>query len=249
MRNLSAREKLILVGLYLSKFDVNGLTALGFNGFAEAFNTIALSLKASPASLKNYRDEFDPYYPNPRKGWHKRPIRQYCKDLMNEFGEMGLVEFASIIKSKISVRGDIDLIEEQMDSLESSSFAKRMVTGQAAEKYFETICHSVPPFENCKRVNTTFLGCGFDYKMVPSAGDYYVVEVKGMSAPTGPIQMTNKEYKAAEYFSDRFFLFVVRNFADKPVYSVFNNPLASPLKFERRESCSVQVSWSTLIGV
>ena len=74
---LPAREKLILTGLYLSKYDSVGMRKLGFESFVEAFNVIGYALGEKPASIKNYRDEFDPLFPNKRKGWHKRPTRQY----------------------------------------------------------------------------------------------------------------------------------------------------------------------------
>jgi hypothetical protein len=67
MNAFSTREKLILAGLFLSKFDAEGLNSLGFSSFSEAFNVLALCQNSSPASLKNYRDEFDPYFSNPRK--------------------------------------------------------------------------------------------------------------------------------------------------------------------------------------
>ena len=93
MRSLTQRESLILAGLYLSKFDAEGVTRLGFASFTEAFNAIGLSLKSRPASLKNYRDEFDPFFPNARLGWHKRPLRKYCEAVYEEFGKLDLEEF------------------------------------------------------------------------------------------------------------------------------------------------------------
>ena len=73
----STRDKSILIGLYLSKFDKDGLKSLGFSGFMEAFNTLGLAVGAKPLSLRNYRDEFDPYFSNPRIGWSKRVLRDY----------------------------------------------------------------------------------------------------------------------------------------------------------------------------
>ncbi len=248
MKPLSTRDKMILSGLFLSKFDEAGLKVLGFSGFSEAFNTIALSLKASPASLKNYRDEFDPYFPNLRKGWHKRPIRDYCKTLMERYSVLEIEEFSNLIKSEISVAGDLEIIEEKVDAQESNTFAKRLITGQAAEKYFETVYTNVPPFQDCELVNTTALGCGFDFRMQTKTDSFLAVEVKGMTAPTGPVQLTSKEYRVAELFGDRFFLFIVRNFAEKPFHTMFRNPVKSELFFERRETVTVQVSWSTSIG-
>ncbi len=248
MKSLSARDKLILSGLFLSKFDEEGLRALGFGGFSEAFNVIALSLKASPASLKNYRDEFDPYFPNPRKGWHNRPIREYCKSLMERYGGMNIGDFANLIKSEISDAGDLVIIEDKIDAQESKTFAKRLITGQAAEKYFEANYKTIPQFQDCQLVNATALGCGFDYRMLTTTDSFLAVEVKGMTAPAGAVQLTSKEYKVAELFRDRFFLFVVRNFAEKPFHTIFQDPVKSGLVFERRETVAVQVSWAATIG-
>lgn len=247
MRRLTIRDKLIVSGLFLSKFDVDGLHALGFDGFHEAFNTIALSLNASPASLKNYRDEFDPYFPNSRQGWHKRAIRKYCKDFMAEYGNLDIDAFATLLKTEISVVGDIDIIEEKIDPSEDNTFAKRLVTGQAAEKYFEANYSNLPEFQEFNLVNTTGLGCGFDYKMLKNESPFLAVEVKGMASPTGAIMLTSKEYKTAQFLKDRFYLFVVRNFVEKPFHTIFQNPLETKLVFDRREATTVQVSWCTNI--
>ena len=82
--SFSAREKAIISGLYLSKFDKEGLHHLGFDSFTEAFNVIGLALNVKPASIKNYRDEFDPKFPNERRGWHKRAMRPYVKDVYDK---------------------------------------------------------------------------------------------------------------------------------------------------------------------
>lgn len=248
MHSFSTRDKLILTGLFLSKFDVHGLKVLGFAGFSEAYNAIALSLKASPASLKNYRDEFDPFFPNKRKGWHKRPIRQYCKDLMEEYGSLSLDNFATLLKTVVSVSGEIDIVEEKVEDSELNTFAKRMITGQAAENYFEKVYHTVPLFQHYSIANTTRFGCGFDYKMTKEASPFLAVEVKGMAATTGVIQLTNKEYKIAQLLGNRFYLFVVRNFSEKPFHTVFQNPLTSNLSFKRRETAAIQICWFTDIG-
>lgn len=83
---MATRQKLILTGLYLSKYDQLGLRNLGFDNFVEAFNVIGYALGSRPASIKNYRDEFDPLFPNRRMGWHKRPTRDYCREVFEEVG-------------------------------------------------------------------------------------------------------------------------------------------------------------------
>lgn len=247
MNKFSVRTKLILSGLFLSRFDKEGLSILGFSNFAEAFNVIALSLNAKPASLKNYRDEFDPYFSNPRKGWHKRPIRPYCKAVMDRYGRLGIEDFSNLIKSEISVAGDLALIDEQIHLDDFGTFAKRLVTGQAAERYFEMVYKAIPCFSDCELTNTTIFGCGFDYRMQTKTDSYLAVEVKGISASSGTVQLTAKEYRIAKLLGDRYFLFVVQNFIEKPFHTIYPDPINSDLIFERRETTDVQISWSTSI--
>src|ERR1700730_10197067 len=98
-QRITRREQLILAGLYLSKYDSLGLKKLGFESFVEAFNVIGYALGSKPASIKNYRDEFDPLFPNRRKGWHKRQIRQYCLRIFEEYKSLDLESFTGLIKS------------------------------------------------------------------------------------------------------------------------------------------------------
>ncbi len=57
--------------------------------------------------------------------------------------------------------------------------------------------------------------------------------------------MTRKEYETAAILKDRFYLFVVRNFRDKPTHDIFRDPLSSRLQFRRVEQVIVQTSWLT----
>ena len=106
----SKRDKAILIGLYLSKFDEDGLGALGFQGFTQAYNTLGYSIGFKPTSIKNYRDEFDPYFPNKRKGWHKRVIRDYCKIFLDEFSPLKINAFTDLVKSFVIDDYDIEKI-------------------------------------------------------------------------------------------------------------------------------------------
>src|SRR6202171_5898200 len=98
-QRIATREKLILVGLYLSKYDSLVLKRLGFDSFIEAFNVIGYALGSKPASIKNYRDEFDPLFPNRRQGWHKRQIREYCLRIFDEYKILDFDSFTGLIES------------------------------------------------------------------------------------------------------------------------------------------------------
>jgi hypothetical protein len=153
---ISKREKLILVGLFLSKYDAAGLKKLGFQSFIEAFNVVGYALGSKPASVKNYRDEFDPLFSNRRKGWHKRPRRDYCLSVFEEYKRLDLATFAGLIKSFVGYDENALIEPRAKDEKEGSEsfFAKRLITGLAAEQYFESLQPTLPEF---KGYEPTFL--------------------------------------------------------------------------------------------
>ena len=249
-QRIASREKLILAGLFLSKYDVAGLKTLGLESFVEAFNVIGYALGAKPASIKNYRDEFDPLFPNARKGWHKRPTRAYCLKVFKEYKQLDLQTFADLIKSFVGY--DENAWSQVPDSDEKadgeSHFAKRLITGLAAEHYFESVQPSLSEFQGCSIENTTRLGCGFDFRLTKGRSqDFLVVEVKGLKDRTGSLSLTPKEHEIAAALTDRFFLFVVKNFCDVPFHEMYRDPLSSSLRFKKSERVTVQVSWQSTV--
>jgi Protein NO VEIN, C-terminal len=248
MKQLSLREKSIVAGLYLSKFDSEGLKRLGFSSFIEAFNVIGSALGVRPASVKNYRDEFDPLFPNARMGWHKRPIRDYCKAIYKAFGGMDLEHFADLLKRIIYKEHDLDVLMEEVDRREGEdrSFAKRLITGQAAEQYFIAKYKEISLFRDFELEDTTRLGCGFDFKLV-SPNVFYGVEVKGLTEASGSVALTSKEHSVASVMEKRFFLYVVKNFRESPFHELYQDPLNGKLVFNRVEQKAVQVSWTARV--
>ena len=248
MQKPTLRDKSILVGLYLAKFDDIGLQSLGFASFTEAFNVIGFALGVAPRSIKNYRDEFDPLFPNKRRGWHKRQTREYCKNIYDAFQTLDLVEFTSMIKNLVYKNYDLDLLTEEVEKVGSendSTFAKRLITGQAAEQYFRDCFDEIDLFLGRKLYDTTKFGCGFDFKLVREQdNEYFGVEVKGLTEKSGRISLTNKEFEVARILEDRYFLFVVKNFRENPFHQVHRNPVKA-LDFSKTEQRITQVFWST----
>jgi hypothetical protein len=245
-QRIAIREKLILVGLYLSKYDSLGLRKLGFGSFVEAFNVIGYALGSKPASIKNYRDEFDPLFPNRRKGWHKRQIRGYCLKVCEEYKLLDIESFTGLVKSFVgydeNIWSDVQAKKEQDEG--ESHFAKRLITGLAAEQYFESVHRSLAEFEGYTMENTTRLGCGYDFRLrKKTQKDFLAVEVKGLKERIGSLSLTPKEHELATVLRDRFFLFVVKNFRESPFHEIFRNPLSGSLRFRKKEIVTVQVSW------
>ena len=183
-------------------------------------------------------------------GWHKREIRDYCKKVLVEYENLEFDLFAGLIES--FVRYD----ENRWSRTEtngkqgerSSGFAQRLITGLAAERYFESVHTTVPAFYGLAIENITQLGCGYDYRLLRrEKEDFFAVEVKGMREPAGTVSLTPKEYYVANELQDRFFLFVVKNFQKSPTHEVFPNPLRGGLRFTRTEGTLIQVSWLTRI--
>jgi hypothetical protein len=247
VNKLSIRDKAILIGLYLSKFDEDGLAALGFEQFVQAFNTLGYTIGSKPASIKNYRDEFDPYFPNRRKGWHKRAIRDYCKLYLDNFSSLRLVAFTDLIKSFLLTDYEVEKLVDKIDKRDrSKSVAQRLITGKAAEEYFKSEYNSVKAFSGYELKDTTYLACGFDFKLTLNA-DFYCVEVKGLNAKSGSIALTEKEFYVANEIKKKFCLFVVMNFIEKPFHQIVFDPLNSRLAFKKVERKVTQINYTTIL--
>jgi hypothetical protein len=255
MKTFSQRERLMLAGLFLSKFDREGLKCLGFSNFSEAYNAMGYALGGKPASIKNYMQEFDPLFPNSRQGWHKRPMRDYCREAYDRFGQLSLSEFYRLLSPLLLTTvmplpdGMDELAALDEDNLENESFSKRLITGAAAEGFFESSFPKLADFTGHILTNVTRFGCGFDFRLQPDdSRPFLAVEVKGMSEATGEILMTRKEHQVANYLRDRYFLCVVRNFAESPVLTLFQNPLEQGLQFTSRERQQTTLTWHARIS-
>ena len=249
-QRISRREKLILTGLYLSKFDLMGLKRLGFGSFVEAFNIVGYALGAKPMTVKNYRDEFDPLFGNRRKGWHKRSMREYCREVFEEYKNLDMQAFAGLIRSFAGYDENLwsEVRAEEDEGEGESSFAKRLITGLAAERYFESVQPKLSEFEGYSVENTTQIGCGYDFRLRKEADkDVLAVEVKGLKERTGTLSLTPKEYQVATALTNRFFLFVVKNFQDSPFHEIYQNPLLGKLRFVKKETVAIRISWLTSV--
>lgn len=245
MNKLTLREKAVLSGLYLSKFDTEGVNQLGFSGFTEAFNILGHALSVRPASVKNYRDEFDPLFPNERRGWHRRPIRAYCKAVYDKFNGLNLEDFTRLLKEVVYKDHAVDVLIEAIEQEQGAgegSFARRLLTGQAAEEYFKRKYKDIEGFGGFEIEDTTRLGCGFDFRLA-SPDAFYVVEVKGLNEISGSITLTEKEHSVSGILRDLYFLFVVKNFREEPFHEIYRNPLAGTLVFDQVERSTVERTW------
>lgn len=245
----------MLCGLFLSKFSQDGLRHLGFSTYSEAYNAMGFALGAKPTSIKNYMQEFDPMFPNGRKGWRGREMRQDRREMFERYGHLSLEALFELLKPILlpAVNPELPedlrpLVEMDEEPLENNSFSKRLITGIAAERFFESAFPNLDVFENHLLSNVTRFGCGFDFRIDPDHGLFLAAEVKGIAGAQGEIRMTQKEHRVAGVLRDRYYLCVVRNFIERPVLSLYRNPLEHGLAFERREQTQTTISWHARIS-
>jgi len=198
----------------------------------------------------NYRDEFDPLFPNRRRGWHKRPTRAYCLNVFEEYKNIDFEIFTDLVKSFFgydeNVWSEFGVKEQKLEA--ESNFAKRLITGLAAERYFESVQPSLPEFKDYSVENMTRIGCGYDFRLRSErCNEFLAVEVKGLKDRAGSLSLTPKEHEVARTLGGRFFLFVVKNFREVPFHQVYQDPLSGTLQFTRIERVTVQISWMSRV--
>lgn len=246
MVKLSSREKAIICGLFLSKFDTLGLKKLGFSTFKEAFNVLGLAISSKPASIKNYRDELDPLFPNTRAGWHKRKMREHCEKIYETYAKYDLDEMAALVSKISDCQLSLELSEDT--SVDSDSFAKRLATGRAAENFFIANYREESEFRSLLAIDVTQTGCGYDFKLHNKSDESFTaVEVKGLQTQRGGVNLTSKEYDTANTLGSAYYLYVVKNFEENPYAVKYCDPLRSELGFKRQERQIIQISWAATV--
>ena len=97
-------RKEMLAGLFLSKFNTKesraGLDRLGYATFQDAYNGLANLVGGNPLSLRNYRDEFDPVFPNGRTGYNMRKMHPSRQEMLDKYGWMDLEEMAGLLEEQ-----------------------------------------------------------------------------------------------------------------------------------------------------
>lgn len=97
----------LTIAYYLSRCNTRAVKNLGYSTFREAFDDLSILLQEKPATIKNKRDEFDPYFDNGRAGWYQRPmspsrrrIFEKYKDISDEDLEEIVFNYIKTLKKK-----------------------------------------------------------------------------------------------------------------------------------------------------
>lgn len=118
-----ANQKEMLAGLFLSKFNTKeskaGLERLGYDTFQDAYKGLAELVGGNPLSVRNYRDEFDPVFPNGRTGYYMRKMHPTRRAMLDAYGSMDLETMAELLEEQFL--GTEKFVNALDDALNTSS--------------------------------------------------------------------------------------------------------------------------------
>lgn len=128
-----------IVSYYLSRFDKNAYQKLGFGNMTETHQKIGSILKISSNTIKNFRDAFDPYHTNPRKGWWQRELYPFEKEIYEGFKEYSEEEMYGLIyKILTNPEQDFkDFFEESIISEERLMFPHTITEEKETKTFLE----------------------------------------------------------------------------------------------------------------
>lgn len=236
-------EQAIIVSYYLSRFNDEAVNNLGYKTWKDAFDDLSEKLQINKHTIKNWRDEFDPFHGH-RAGWHQRQPRKTISNVISQFEQLEEFDIRQIAVEIIN-GNKIDLPEIDNSGKEvvtNPIFILRGLTGKKAEQFFiEYHRLNNSPIAG-ELIDSRDLGCGYDFE-IKSKSNQHFIEVKGLASNIGGLLFTNKEWETAKRVRSRYTVCIVSNINDSPEICFINDPF---LKLNPRKNIiqTVQVQWS-----
>ena len=236
-------EQAIVVSYYLSRFNDEAVNNLGYTTWKDAFDDLSDKLQINKHTIKNWRDEFDPFHGH-RAGWHQRQPRKTISNIISQFEQLEEFDIRQIVVEIIN-GNKIDLPEidnSEDDVITNPIFILRGPTGKKAEQFFIEYhrLNSLPVVGEL--IDTRDLGCGYDFE-IKSESNQHFIEVKGLASNIGGLLFTNKEWETAKQKRTKYTVCLVSNINDIPEISFINDPF-SKLNPKKNIIQTVQVQWS-----
>jgi hypothetical protein len=244
-------ELALIVAYYLSRFDKQGYINLGYKNFDEATKQIGHILDVNPNTVKNMRDEFDPYHENSRIGW-KRELRGSRQKVITAFQNTDdntirdIVEEILFNKKFIGSQEYIDIrtlfsSDQKPFVSEERVFIPRGITGKSAELiYLEHFKNTKQPCDG-EIIDRREQGCGYDFEIKADGGSHFI-EVKGLAKEDGAILFTSKEWSTATIYKDKYYLVLIKNISDDPIIHIIQNPTMR-MEAKKKIFPTIQVNW------
>lgn len=149
-------------------------------------------------TVRNLRDEFDPYHDNRRRGWRNRPMMpsrvRVLDDLQDVREESLMVLVDQLLACNASVSDDaveaLAVVQRPIHNV-----AVRLLTGRRAEDYFLANTQELVQLDPGDLIDRRNAECGYDFGI--SGSDELAIEVKGLKRERGEILVTDREWSEA----------------------------------------------------
>lgn len=105
----------LIIAYYISRFDIRGINELGYSTWKQAYDNIGSILGVKKYTVKNMRDDFDPYFQNARVGWHQRELSPSRKKVFEKFSAYSFEQMTDIIKKILNGKLTAELIKIASD--------------------------------------------------------------------------------------------------------------------------------------
>lgn len=236
-------EQAIVVSYYLSRFNDEAVNNLGYKTWKDAFDDLSDKLQINKHTIKNWRDEFDPFHGH-RAGWHQRQPRKTISNIISQFEQLEEFDIRQIAVEIINGNKidlpDIDNSENEV--ITNPIFILRGPTGKKAEQFFIEYhrLNNLPIAGEL--IDKRDFGCGYDFE-IKSESNQHFIEVKGLASNIGGLLFTNKEWETAKQERTKYTVCLVSNINDSPEISFINDPF-SKLNPRKNIIQTVQVQWS-----
>jgi len=239
----------IIVAYAMSRLDRNFMGRFHYNSWREAFDDVGRQLGVPPASMKNLRDEFDPFHGNPRKGWHKRALRPNRQRVLGEFCDASDDAVAEVVTRILKADKEVrKLITKPIASSRShvQNVAERLRTGRLAEEYFVAHSEKICGFSASELIDCRFDARGFDFGV--ASDGRLGIEVKGLKSLRGEILFTDYEWRQAVHRKSFYWLVVVALLRRSPRAILIKDPSVHvPVVSTIRKS--IVISWKATVAV
>lgn len=236
----------MVCGYFLSRFDRDAYDNLGFGNQDETHAGIGRLLGVPAASVKNWRDEFDPVHDNHRRGWGRRPMypsRTRAIEALEGLDEYELLDLVRAVTGSPEGPHSSWVVKALQPTVgeEDQAGSSRAKTGLDAELAFMALHNDEKLPLDGRLVDKRHDGCGFDFE-IRAEPVVAAIEVKGLAGNEGGICLTSKEWATANRLGDAYFLVVVRNASEDPSFQVIQNPCAK-VKPKQRMYTTIRTDW------
>lgn len=220
-------EVLNLLGYGLAKFDNAFIHQFGFKTKSAFFDYfVKLGVVETGSVVKNRMDLFDPFFPNPRKGWWQKGDAYIHRKILIDslFGDENVEGFANIVKLFLKEYFGAEEISVKVKPIVKSRFQKMQETGLEAELYFMRNFSQIDLFRNGIIEDARLYGDGYDFQIDVNFNSF-LAEVKGIRNKIGEFRLTENEFKKAEEYQDFYIVTLVTNLNDVPQFITIENPI------------------------